>query len=300
MKFIYLLFMTASVIASCIFGFMIFSDNKEYDKIEEKIENYKETINVLKEKSEQLDKEIAEKKSEKEESEAELNRIMSMTVYQKKPTAFLTFDDGPNNNTDAILDILKENNIKATFFIIANQLEGNKKEQDRLKRIAEEGHTIATHSYSHDYSKIYSSKEAFFEDIDKSAAIIEEVCGIKPTMIRLPGGTASAKGFCKKYGTDTLFKEIMEELQARGFTNSDWNIDTRDWSQDSSVNSIVSSVSSGASARLKSQYKTALVLMHNKQKTVDSLQQSITALQNLGYTFEAMQPGGYTFLQTTG
>ena len=76
-------------------------------------------------------------------------------------TVYLTFDDGPSDNTDAILDILAEKDVKATFFVVT---QGGGTAVDRLKRIAAEGHTLGMHSFTHKYQQIYSSVEAFLED----------------------------------------------------------------------------------------------------------------------------------------
>ena len=81
-----------------------------------------------------------------------------------KKRVYLTFDDGPSDNTEEILDILKKYDVKATFFVVGNTSEHG---QELLKRIVEDGHSIGIHSYSHKYSSIYDSEEAFFEDFNK-------------------------------------------------------------------------------------------------------------------------------------
>lgn len=99
--------------------------------------------------------------------------------------AYLTFDDGPSKNTREILKILKENDIKATFFV-----NGHPGLEDLYKDIAKDGHVIANHTYSHDYKKVYMSPENFEKDIKKLDKYIEETVGQKPShIIRYPGGS---------------------------------------------------------------------------------------------------------------
>ena len=99
---------------------------------------------------------------------------------------YLTFDDGPSTVvTGRILDTLKEEGVKATFFVVGERVGGR---EETLKRIADEGHAIGVHSYSHRYGEIYSSDKAFFTDVKKCAAVIEKITGEKPRLYRFPGG----------------------------------------------------------------------------------------------------------------
>ncbi len=120
---------------------------------------------------------------------------------------FLTFDDGPSTSvTEEILDILKEENIKATFFIVGDRVKGREK---TLRRIAEEGHTLGVHSQTHLYSEIYSSAQSLAKDADACAETIRRVTGVTPRVYRFPGGgehPASAK-----------------LLRQRGYTIVGWN-----------------------------------------------------------------------------
>lgn len=99
---------------------------------------------------------------------------------------YLTFDDGPSENTDAILDILAEYNVKATFFAIGQEGEEN---MTMYQRIVSEGHTLGMHSYSHSYSTVYKSLDDFKSDFYKIQNYIEGVTGVKPVYYRFPGGS---------------------------------------------------------------------------------------------------------------
>ncbi len=132
-------------------------------------------------------------------------------IISKK--AYLTFDDGPSDNTEKILDILKEKNVKATFFVVGREGENAKKV---YRRILAEGSTLGLHSYSHDYEKIYSSIEGYKADLNKLRKYLKQVTGKDINFYRFPGGSSNSiskidLGECAKY------------LQEEGITYYDWN-----------------------------------------------------------------------------
>lgn len=127
---------------------------------------------------------------------------------------YLTFDDGPSDRvTPKILDVLKEENVKATFFIIGTSAERRKY---ILERQIAEGHTVAVHSYTHEYSKIYSSPENLIKDIDKCNELIKSVSGSYSDVYRFPGGS---------YG---LSEKLISAVKDHGMKYIDWNASTRD------------------------------------------------------------------------
>ncbi len=105
---------------------------------------------------------------------------------------YLTFDDGPSTKvTPRVLDILEEENVKATFFVVGDRIAGR---EDILRRIVKDGHTVGVHSQTHDYSKIYASDEALLADVDACAAAVKKVTGCAPSVYRFPfGGTKERK-----------------------------------------------------------------------------------------------------------
>lgn len=122
---------------------------------------------------------------------------------------YLTFDDGPCDRvTPKILDVLKEENVKATFFIVGNAAQRRKY---LLEREISEGHTVAVHSYSHEYGQIYSSVQNLLEDIDKCNEVIKSVTGSYSTLYRFPGGS---------FG---LSDELISAVEERGMKYVDWN-----------------------------------------------------------------------------
>ena len=120
---------------------------------------------------------------------ARLSLAVPAHTYADAPTekkVYLTFDDGPSTKvTNCVLDVLAEQNVKATFFVVSDRAYGR---NEVLRRIAAEGHTLGVHSKSHRYSEIYASDEAFMKDIDGCAKAIKAITGIVPHVYRFPGG----------------------------------------------------------------------------------------------------------------
>lgn len=143
----------------------------------------------------------------------------AIDLYFHPKTMYLTFDDGPTaENTVAVLDILKEKNIKATFFVVGENV---RKHPEVAKRIVAEGHTIGIHCNSHDYKKIYKSADAYLEDFAEAYQAVYEVTGVKTQFFRFPGG--SINSYNKK-----VYKEIIEEMTKQGYIYFDWNASLED------------------------------------------------------------------------
>lgn len=127
---------------------------------------------------------------------------------------YLTFDDGPSDKvTPKILDVLKEENVKATFFIVGKLAERRKY---LVEREFNEGHTVAVHSYSHVYKEIYSSADSLLADIDRCNELIYEITGKYATTYRFPGGSFGLK------------QELISAVTAHGMRYVDWNASMRD------------------------------------------------------------------------
>lgn len=181
---------------------------------------------------------------------------------------YLTFDDGPSDNTDRILDILKENDVKATFFLVAKEDEASK---DRIKRMAAEGHSVGIHSFAHKYSEVYSSLDAFKTDVDKMITYVDGILGYKPKLYRFPGGSGNKV-------TNVDIKECIDYLDSKNLAYYDWNVSGGDsssnaYTSDELVENVMKDV-------LK--YKTSVVLLHDanaKGTTAEALPRLIEALQ---------------------
>lgn len=192
--------------------------------------------------------------------------------------AYLTFDDGPSNNTIKILDILQQHNIKATFFVV-----GIPERVSTYQRIVDEGHTLALHSYSHEYNNIYKNTQSFLADIDKLNSLIVNSTGYTPDILRFPGGSNNT--ISHRYGGPDIMVDIINASLDREYIYFDWNVDSMDAAkalQDKDV--IVNSVINQSSI-----LKQAIILMHDspsKTSTPDALPEIITGLKNLGFQFD--------------
>jgi peptidoglycan/xylan/chitin deacetylase (PgdA/CDA1 family) len=186
--------------------------------------------------------------------------------------AYLTFDDGPSENTDAILDILKEENVKATFFVVGK--EGNLSKQ-RYLRIVKEGHTLGMHSYTHDYDQIYRSVDDFAADIQKLDRFLYGITGMHPTAFRFPGGSSNS--------IVSDIKPYIKWVQEQGYEYYDWNAVSGDAI---SFNVSAETLNQNILKDVNGQ-KSVIILMHDLAEathTVDALPALITELRERGYT----------------
>ena len=181
---------------------------------------------------------------------------------------YLTFDDGPSIYTDDILDILDEYGVKATFFVVGRE---NTASYARYLRIVEEGHTLGMHSYSHVYSDIYASPEAFAEDTQRIRSLLEDVTGQTPVFYRFPGGSSNDVS-----ATDV--RELAEYLESQGIIYFDWNVSSGDAGRvPLTSDQIVQNALSGIQTR-----DTTVILLHDtaaKRSTVYALPRILEALQ---------------------
>lgn len=188
-------------------------------------------------------------------------------------TVYLTFDDGPSDNTYSILSYLEQYNVKATFFVVPNRSEGC---YAKLKAIAAAGHSIGVHSASHVYNDIYSSVEAYLDDFHEAWDIIYDATGIKTEIFRFPGGSVN------DFNTETRDK-IIQEMTRRGFRYYDWNVESGDvdgatWTD--MYNSIPSDIANC--------YRS-IVLMHDSNSTPNTvlvLGDVLHVLVSDGYKFD--------------
>lgn len=192
-------------------------------------------------------------------------------------TIYLSFDDGPSTVTEEILDILKKENIKATFFVTGTSDEYASK---IFNRIVQEGHTIGIHTYSHIYKDIYKDVPSFLEDFNKMYQQIYDSTGVKAEIFRFAGGSINAYNIHN-------YKEIASEMLRRGFLYYDWNVSACDDSKkDTPPKTIVHNIIREIKNR-----DTAIVLMHDsvkKQSTVEALTEIIKQLKEKGYKFDKL------------
>lgn len=183
---------------------------------------------------------------------------------------YLTFEDGPSENTEAILDILARYQVKATFFVVGKTDETS---QSLYKRIVDEGHTLGMHSYSNKYSTIYESREAFENDFTQLRDYLYELTGVESRYYRFPGGSSNQI-------SNVDMSEFIQYLNSQDVVYYDWNVSSGDaTSQAYSSEDIVANVTSNVV-----KYKTSVVLLHDaddKSTTVEALAPLIEALQQM-------------------
>lgn len=196
-------------------------------------------------------------------------------------TAYLTFDDGPTKSiTPQVLDILRRYNVKATFFEVGSLIESN---PDMARRVYEEGHLLANHSYAHNYKDLYATPEAFMAEIEKTYALIQQITCDENyfKLFRFPGGSYNAGTWgAKKQEYKTLLRD-------NGFYYCDWNALNGDAeggkkTADQLVQGVITS---------SKDKEDVVILMHDaatKQTTVDALPKVIEYLMSQGYEFRRL------------
>ncbi|MDE7083582.1 MAG: polysaccharide deacetylase [Clostridia bacterium] len=186
---------------------------------------------------------------------------------------YLTFDDGPSDRvTPKILDVLKEEGVKATFFIVGKNAETRKY---LIKREIDEGHSVGVHSYSHVYREIYSSPENLINDIDRCNKIIKEVAGKPTTLYRFPGGS---------YGLST---SLVNAVTNHGMKYYDWNASTRD----AEIYKATPEQLFQSAVNTPKYDEDIILLAHdttNKTATADALKSIIEHFKSLDYVFAAL------------
>ena len=187
---------------------------------------------------------------------------------------YLTFDDGPGSYTERLLNILSTYNVKVTFFVTGY----NNNFNHLLKRELDEGHTVALHSYSHRYEDIYSSVDAYMNDLLAIQNKVKEHAGIESKIIRFPGGSSNT--ISRKYRIG-IMSEITKKVEEIGFRYFDWTIASGDAGNTTSSDKIVENVTNGVKEGALN-----VVLMHDiKSYTVDSIERIIQFGLSNGYSF---------------
>ena len=216
---------------------------------------------------------------DKAHNKTEAKRTIKMVRRDSPGTIYLTFDDGPNyGTTNVILDILKEENVKATFFVTG------KGPDELIKREYDEGHTVALHTFSHNYQTVYQSVDAYFNDLTKVHDRVASITGYDSRIIRFPGGSSNTISRHYQEGImTTLTKEVIE----KGYYYYDWNISSGDAGEYKDSRSIINQVT-----RNLSKERTNMVLMHDiKPYTRDALREIIKYGKENGYHFDKITSG---------
>ena len=193
---------------------------------------------------------------------------------------FLTFDDGPGPYTGYILDLLAKYKAKGTFFVTYRYPEY----AELISREAEEGHTVAVHSYSHDYSEIYSSASAFWEDFNKMNDLIEEYTGRRSNIFRFPGGSDNEVSYEYSPG---IMTELTQQALSWGLDYFDWNVNSGDAGTTEEAAEVAANVIAGLQY-----HDISVVLLHDIHPwTAESLEEILKWGTENGYTFLPLVKG---------
>ena len=208
-------------------------------------------------------------------NENSVTREVIVSEHGKNGTIYLTFDDGPKNGTtNVILDILKEEGVKATFFVT------NSGPDELIKRAYDEGHTIALHTASHTYSIVYASVDSYFNDLNIVSERVKRITGVESKIIRFPGGSSNTVS--RKYSSG-IMSYLTSEVLKRGYRYYDWNVSSGDAAGGSPTASMIyDNVVSNLSKN-----RVNMVLMHDiKTYTRDALRDIIRYGKENGYVFD--------------
>ena len=222
------------------------------------------------------DYQVKYKVKDKSNNKSTITRNIKVRESLTPNTIYLTFDDGPRDGTtDKILDILKEKNVKATFFITSNGTDS------LVKRIVNEGHSIGIHTASHRYDIIYTSLDNYYNDLEQVHSRIYNLTGIDTKLLRFPGGSSNT--ISKKY-SEGIMSTLTKDVINKGYQYYDWNVDSTDaiynTSKDDIYNNTISSISHD---------KYNVILMHDtKNKTVEALPMIIDYAKSNDYTFKSI------------
>lgn len=221
----------------------------------------------------QLDADVVQAKEKEVETSSPVSSqaVSGSAATEETKKVYLTFEDGPGTETKKILNVLKKEKVKATFFVTGKEDEYSK---ELYKRIVKEGHTLGMHSYSHIYDEIYKSKESFEEDFNKIYKLLYKATGEYPKYYRFPGGSLTE--------TKVPMDEFIEVLEEKEVSYVDWNIVSPD------ENNRAISVSDMAEEILQdvSEYDTSIVLLYdvaNRPITAKSLSAIINKLKKENY-----------------
>jgi len=274
-KIIVIVLIVLIVIALSIYAGLKYAEYENKKKIEE--QKQKELQLIQEQKRIEQEKEAKRLRNANPLTEEQMQSIENIYSIEEK-TAFLTFDDGPTTTvTPLVLDVLKQENVKATFFVLGNRAKAN---PDLIKRQFEEGHYIANHGYTHKYSQIYQSSQTVLDEYNYTESCIQEALenpDYHSRVFRFPGG--SIGGYYK-----TIKNQAKQVLRQNNIVSLDWNSLSRDAEGAHTKETILQSIIDTVGEK-----QSVVILMHDsydKILTYETLPDVIKYLRDSGYTFK--------------
>lgn len=267
-----------------IFGLIIKELNRKakYQKVYTAYENQINQLQGIQQGEGEEHKTQQQKETEKkaklpqltEEGKSNLENI----YHSDTKRVFLSFDDGPSETvTPVVLDTLKKENIKATFFLLGSRVELN---PELVKREYQEGHYLASHGYSHVYSQIYASPQSVIDEYNKSVTAIRNAIDeqeYNPHLFRFPGGYWGGKYAEVK-------KQAKQLLDENDILHIDWNALTSDAAGAKTTEQFIAELD-----KTVPKHNSVVALMHdagNKTATANALPTIIQYFRDRGFEFE--------------
>ena len=237
---------------------------------------YEEQIALL--EKQELEKQEAERQAKIPKLTEQGMQNIENIYHSDTKRAFLTFDDGPSSVTNTILDVLKQENVKATFFVLGSRVEAK---PDVVKRIYDEGHYIANHGYSHIYENIYATPQAVLDEYNRCNDAVKNAIGVpeyNSHLFRFPGGITGGK-----YAD--IKSQANELLKQNNIVHVDWNA----LNGDAETNDLSIDFELARLQETTQNKNSVVILMHDapaKKVTAEALPQIISYLREQGYEFE--------------
>ena len=237
---------------------------------------YEEQLAIL--KQQEIERQEAEKQAKIPQLTEQGKENIKNIYHSDTKRAFLTFDDGPSSITNTILDVLKQENVKATFFVLGSRVEAK---PDVVKRIYDEGHYIANHGYSHVYENIYASPQAVLDEYNKCNEAVKNAIGVpeyNSHLFRFPGGLVGGKYADIKCQANEL-------LEQNNIVHVDWNA----LNGDAETNNLTIDFELLRLQETVQNKNSIVILMHDapaKKVTAEALPQIISFLREQGYEFK--------------
>ncbi|NUU75579.1 polysaccharide deacetylase [Paenibacillus xylanilyticus] len=200
--------------------------------------------------------------------------VGSQKESNKEKVVYLSFDDGPGKHTREVLDILHEEQVQATFFVLGEQAE---RYPELIQAAVEEGHALGNHTYNHHYDELYRDFKTFWKQVKQTEEIVNRIAGFRPNLVRAPGGT---------YGH--FDQSYFDLLELGGYTVMDWNVD----SGDSKRKGVPAKEILRNATKVPAGTSSVIVLMHDggaHAETVKALPEVIQYYRDHGYRFDTMK-----------
>ena len=237
---------------------------------------YEEQLAIL--KQQEIERQEEERRAKIPELTEQGKENIKNIYHSDTKRAFLTFDDGPSSVTNTILVLLKQENVKATFFVLGSRVEAK---PDVVKRIYDEGHFIANHGYSHVYESIYASPQAVLDEYNKCNEAVKNAIGVpeyNSHLFRFPGGLVGGKYAIIK-------SQANELLEQNNIVHVDWNA----LNGDAETNNLTIEFELSRLQETIQNKNSVVILMHDapaKKVTAEALPQIIAYLKEQGFEFK--------------